>query len=33
LLDMVGPIIILFGVIDLIGATWTGLALRSADAT
>jgi len=33
LLDMVGPIIILFGVIDLIGATWTGLALRSGDAT
>jgi len=30
LFDLVKPILILFGVIDLLGAIWTGLALRSA---
>lgn len=29
LLDFVSPILILFGVVDLLGAVWTGLALRS----
>jgi hypothetical protein len=32
LLGLAKPMLILFGVIDLLGAIWTGLALRSADA-
>ena len=31
LFDLVKPILILFGVIDLLGAIWTGLALRSSE--
>jgi hypothetical protein len=30
LLDFVSPVLILFGVIDLLGAIWTALALRAA---
>jgi hypothetical protein len=30
LFGLAGPTLILFGVIDLLGAVWTGLALRSA---
>jgi len=29
LLDFVSPMLILFGVVDLLGAIWTGLALRA----
>mgnify|MGYP001066186510 CR=1 FL=1 len=32
LLGLAKPMLILFGVIDLLGAIWTGLALRSSDA-
>jgi hypothetical protein len=32
LLGFVSPILILFGVVDLLGAVWTGLALRSSRA-
>jgi hypothetical protein len=31
-LGLAGPMLILFGVIDLLGALWTGLALRSSQA-
>ena len=30
LLSFVGPVLLLFGLLDLLGAVWTGLALRSA---
>jgi hypothetical protein len=33
LLGLATPTLIMFGVIDLLGAIWTGLALRSAKAT
>jgi hypothetical protein len=33
LLGLAKPMLILFGVIDLLGALWTGLALRSSDAS
>jgi hypothetical protein len=33
LLKFAGPPLIMFGVIDLLGAIWTGLALRSPKAT
>lgn len=32
LLGFAGPPLVLFGVVDLLGAIWTGLALRSAKA-
>ncbi len=31
LLGFIGPVLLLFGVLDLLGAIWTGLALRSSN--